>query len=95
MEAARSEHNLKQNKPNRKKTQQTADSNPSMSDGKDSFQCDKCGTPFITNPMIRGNRLKKSSHVPSPRHKVDPETNKRLCLCNACGKTYHLAYSFS
>lgn len=49
------------------------------------FKCDKCGTPFITNPMVRGNKVKKSKLMPSPRHKLDPETKKILSLCNACG----------
>ena len=60
-------------------------SNPDKEENKD-FRCDKCGTSFITNPMVRGNKVKKSKYLPSPRHKVDPETKKILSLCNACGK---------
>ena len=50
------------------------------------FKCDKCNSPFITNPMIRGNKVKKSDLIPSPRHKIDPETRQILQLCNACGE---------
>ena len=58
----------------------------SPEDKRDSFRCDKCGSPFIVNPMVRGNKVKKSELGPSPRHKVDPKTKKILSLCNACGK---------
>lgn len=51
-----------------------------------SFKCDKCGSPYVTNPARRGNRVKTSTHQPSPRHKIDPITGKTLTLCNACGK---------
>ncbi|XP_065068208.1 uncharacterized protein LOC135693605 [Rhopilema esculentum] len=53
------------------------------------FKCDKCGSPFITNPMVRGNKVKKSKVLPSPRHKLDPETKKILSLCNACGLAFN------
>ena len=49
------------------------------------FKCDLCGSPYVINPTRRGNRPKLSTHHPSPRHKVDPETGKTLTLCNACG----------
>lgn len=58
------------------------------------FKCDLCGSPYVTNPSRRGNRIKTSSHQPSPRHKIDPQTGKTLTLCNACGKdiicSYHM-----
>lgn len=49
------------------------------------FKCDLCGSPYVINPTRRGNRPKLSTHQPSPRHKVDPDTGKTLTLCNACG----------
>ena len=49
------------------------------------FKCDLCGSPHVTDPSRRGNRPKTSTHAPSPRHKLDPETGKMLTLCNACG----------
>lgn len=52
------------------------------------FKCDLCGSPYVINPSRRGNRLKLSSHHPSPRHKVDPATGKTLTLCNACGLSF-------
>ncbi|XP_029186317.2 uncharacterized protein LOC114954021 [Acropora millepora] len=52
------------------------------------FKCDLCGSPYVINPTRRGNRPKLSTHHPSPRHKVDPETGKTLTLCNACGLSF-------
>lgn len=51
-----------------------------------SFKCDKCASPYVTNPARRGNKIKTSTHQASPRHKIDPITGKTLTLCNACGK---------
>ncbi|XP_005987445.1 uncharacterized protein LOC102355420 isoform X2 [Latimeria chalumnae] len=52
------------------------------------FSCDLCNSPYITNPSRRGNRLKMSRCIPSPRHKTDPKTGKVLSLCNACGLAF-------
>ncbi|XP_032231684.2 uncharacterized protein LOC5507258 isoform X2 [Nematostella vectensis] len=52
------------------------------------FKCDLCESPYVTNPSRRGNRLKTTPQQPSPRHKVDPQTGKRLTLCNACGLSF-------
>ena len=87
MEAVRAEF-IKAEKLAKKMGVQAAiseESNPDKDEHKD-FECDKCGTRFITNPMVRGNKVKKSKYLQSPRHKVDPETKKILSLCNACGK---------
>ena len=50
------------------------------------FKCDLCGSQHITDPSRRGNRPKTSAHMPSPRHKLDPESGRMLTLCNACGR---------
>ena len=50
------------------------------------FKCDRCGSRYIINPMRRGSKVKMVSYQPAPRHKVDPETQEILTLCNACGK---------
>ncbi len=74
---------------NNKKTNKTAvesDSYTSTMDTNKTFKCDKCGAQSVTNPLLRGNRLKTGKHTASPRRKVDPETNRILCLCNACGE---------
>jgi len=60
-----------------------------LGDKRDNFRCDKCGSPFIVNPMVRGNKIKRSELDPSPRHKVDPKTKKILSLCNACGLAFN------
>ncbi|XP_043386222.1 uncharacterized protein LOC114019736 isoform X2 [Chelonia mydas] len=36
--------------------------------------CDLCSSPYIVDPGRRGNQLKTSSSLPSPRHKRDPRT---------------------
>ncbi|EDV28131.1 uncharacterized protein TRIADDRAFT_53407 [Trichoplax adhaerens] len=53
-----------------------------------SFRCDKCGSPYVVDPNRRGNRKKKSKHMACPRRKLDPQTNKILTLCNACGLAF-------
>eukprot|EP00794_Sanderia_malayensis_P016111 gene16111-17735_t len=60
----------------------------SVADVKKSFKCDKCGSSSVVNPILRGNCAKKGKYLPSPRRKVDPETNKILLLCNACGLAF-------
>ena len=69
-----------------KNTESTLETVQAKDDKHRNFKCDKCGSPFITNPMKRGNKVKKSELTPSPRHKLDPETKKILSLCNACGE---------
>ena len=69
-----------------KNTESALEAGQAKDDKHRHFKCDKCGSPFITNPMKRGNKVKKSELTPTPRHKLDPETNKILSLCNACGK---------
>ncbi|XP_065428128.1 uncharacterized protein LOC122174080 isoform X3 [Chrysemys picta bellii] len=49
------------------------------------FCCDLCSSPYLVDPSRRGNQLKTSSSLPSPRHKRDPRTGQVLTLCNACG----------
>ncbi|CAM5103450.1 unnamed protein product [Natator depressus] len=51
------------------------------------FCCDLCSSPYIVYPGRRGNQLKTSSSLPSPRHKWDPRTGQVLTLCKACGLT--------
>ncbi|XP_022093989.1 plectin-like [Acanthaster planci] len=54
------------------------------------FCCDKCGSNYIVKP---GRCLTSKGHAAAPkrkrvfgiRYKTDPETKKRLTLCNACG----------
>ena len=50
------------------------------------FKCDHCGSRYVVNPMRRGNKVSVSKYKAAPRHKIDPETQKILTLCNACGK---------
>ncbi|CAM4569422.1 unnamed protein product [Lepidochelys kempii] len=47
------------------------------------FCCDLCSSPYIVDPGRRGNQLKTSSSLPSPRHKRDPRTGQVLTLCKA------------
>lgn len=47
------------------------------------FSCDVCKSPYVVNPCRR--RSKKPKQKPTPRHRIDPETKRRLNLCNACG----------
>eukprot|EP00111_Clytia_hemisphaerica_P006455 TCONS_00018742-protein len=49
------------------------------------FKCDHCGSRYVVNPMRRGNKISTSKYKAAPRHKVDPETQNLLTLCNACG----------
>lgn len=49
------------------------------------FRCDHCGSRYVVNPMRRGNKVSFSKYKAAPRHKIDPETQKILTLCNACG----------
>jgi len=49
------------------------------------FECDHCGSRYVVNPMRRGNKISSPRYKPTPRHKIDPETQKLLTLCNACG----------
>lgn len=50
------------------------------------FKCDHCGSRYVVNPMRRGNKVSVSKYKAAPRHKIDPETQKILTLCNACGE---------
>ncbi|XP_031565617.1 uncharacterized protein LOC116300805 isoform X2 [Actinia tenebrosa] len=81
------EEEPKMKKKNRRRTHRTSLSG-SIVHSEVPFKCDKCGSPYVTNPSRRGNRVKTSSHQPSPRHKVDPQTGKTLTLCNACGLSF-------
>ena len=49
------------------------------------FKCDHCSTRYVVNPMRRGNKVSSRKYKAAPRHKIDPETQKILTLCNACG----------
>ena len=51
------------------------------------FQCDLCKCPYICNPLLKKkvSKLKKQVTA-SPRHKIDPVTENKITLCNACGK---------
>jgi hypothetical protein len=49
------------------------------------FKCDHCGSRYVVNPMRRGNKISTSKYKAAPRHKIDPDTQKILTLCNACG----------
>lgn len=49
------------------------------------FKCDNCGSRYVVNPMRRGNKISTSKYKAAPRHKIDPETQNLLTLCNACG----------
>nr|XP_048678315.1 uncharacterized protein LOC125623293 isoform X2 [Caretta caretta] len=40
------------------------------------FCCDLCSSPYMVDPGRRGNQLKTSSSLPSPRHKRDPRTGQ-------------------
>ncbi|CAM4677580.1 unnamed protein product [Caretta caretta] len=51
------------------------------------FCCDLCSSPYMVDPGRRGNQLKTSSSLPSPRHKRDPRTGQVLTLCKAWGLT--------
>ncbi len=89
MASIESKYGLKLDKPAKKGSPITKDLQPSSSSNEqmnNSFKCDKCGALSVTNPMVRGNRPKKGKNMPCPRRKIDPETNKMLCLCNACGE---------
>ncbi|XP_033119138.1 probable basic-leucine zipper transcription factor Q [Anneissia japonica] len=48
------------------------------------FSCDNCKSPYIVNPK-RSISKKDPKRAPAPRYKVDPESGKKLTLCNACG----------
>ena len=48
------------------------------------FKCDMCGSRYVVNPMRRGKTATARNRA-TPRHKVDPDTQKKLTLCNACG----------
>lgn len=54
------------------------------------FQCDLCKCPYICNPLLKKvSKLKKTKQVAaSPRHKIDPVTENKLTLCNACGLSF-------
>ncbi|XP_043355089.1 uncharacterized protein LOC119844114 [Dermochelys coriacea] len=51
------------------------------------FCCDLCSSPYTIDPGRRGNQLKTSSSLPSPRHKREARPGQVLTLCNACGLT--------
>ncbi|XP_078606310.1 uncharacterized protein LOC144879003 isoform X1 [Branchiostoma floridae x Branchiostoma japonicum] len=55
----------------------------------ESFCCDLCKSPYVTNPTRRGNKPKLTNANPSPRHKIDPSTGRMLTLCNACGLAFN------
>ncbi|KAI8518551.1 hypothetical protein Bbelb_045680 [Branchiostoma belcheri] len=55
----------------------------------ESFCCDLCKSPYVTNPTRRGNKPKLTNANPSPRHKIDPITGRMLTLCNACGLAFN------
>ncbi|XP_071948544.1 uncharacterized protein [Antedon mediterranea] len=52
------------------------------------FCCDNCKSPYIVNPK-RSISKKDPKRAPAPRYKVDPETGKKLILCNACGLLFN------
>ena len=53
------------------------------------FSCDNCGSRYVVNPMRRGNKAAATpKYKPAPRHKIDPDTQKIMTLCNACGKKF-------
>ena len=54
-----------------------------FSEGKP-FCCDRCQSPYVIDPKKSSKTVPKK--LPGPRYKVDPESGKRLKLCNACGK---------
>ena len=54
------------------------------------FKCDHCGSRYVVNPMRRGNKISSSKYRAAPRHKIDPESQKILTLCNACGMIYNI-----
>ena len=54
------------------------------------FKCDHCGSRYVVNPMRRGNKVSSPRYKATPRHKIDPETQKVLTLCNACGMLFFL-----
>ncbi|XP_022247033.1 uncharacterized protein LOC106463742 isoform X2 [Limulus polyphemus] len=47
------------------------------------FCCDICKSPYVIHPHRKIKR--RIRNLPAPRHHLDPETNKNLILCNACG----------
>ena len=57
------------------------------------FCCDKCQSPYVIDPKkVSSKQMTKKAA--GPRYKVDPETGKRLKLCNACGKSRNIEVTF-
>ena len=52
----------------------------------ENFCCDLCGSKTILKQRERRRKRTKQRKPPTPRYKIDPETGKKLCLCNACGR---------
>ncbi|XP_066569065.1 uncharacterized protein LOC136758521 [Amia ocellicauda] len=74
----------KRRKSTRKKAIQVGKLTPAYKD----FFCDRCNSPFVTNPTRRGSRPKASRSTPAPRRRTDPQTGQTLTLCNACGISF-------
>ncbi|XP_064649677.1 uncharacterized protein LOC135501476 isoform X2 [Lineus longissimus] len=59
-----------------------------LSDGSP-FCCDLCGSAYVCKPSRKSRSGKVSRHTPYPRFGIDPNTGKKLMMCNACGLAFN------